>query len=149
MMVPGQLFFSALQAIFQTNSSLIHSHAHGLPFPGLPVTSAPTSASYWAAHNRAASNHLIGYGKNGELPSHSDVVMWVCGLRALAINNAHLRFAHSIGAGISGATVAHFLIKSDNTHDSIVILEAREVSSGASMVSSYSKRDGHGCMTGL
>ena len=62
---------------------------------------------------------------------------------------SNLRFAHSIGAGISGASVAHFLIKSDNTHDSIVILEGREVSSGASMASSYSKRDGHRCMTRL
>jgi len=62
---------------------------------------------------------------------------------------SNLRFAHSIGAGISGATVAHFLIKSDNTHDRIVILEAREVSSGASMVSPYSKSDGDSCMTGL
>lgn len=96
-MLSGQLFLSALQAISQSNSSLVHSHTGDTPFPGLPVTSAPASASYWAAHNHASRNHLIGYGKNDELPSHSDVVM--CGglHPSVLTGNVHVRFTPALG----------------------------------------------------
>jgi hypothetical protein len=100
-MLSKQLFLSALQALSPSNASVIHSHMDSLPFPGLPVTSAPTSASYWAAHNRAAGNHLIGYGKNDKLPSQADVVMFVAYQRALMPRNVYTRFAPALGLGLA------------------------------------------------
>ncbi|KAF9517699.1 hypothetical protein BS47DRAFT_1339230 [Hydnum rufescens UP504] len=69
------------------------------------------TVSYWMAHNTGPANRLAGYGREHALPMHTDVII--------------------VGAGISGAAVAHFLINSDSPPDSVALVEARDVASGA------------------
>ncbi|KAF8295426.1 DAO-domain-containing protein [Clavulina sp. PMI_390] len=119
------LILQGLQAISELSQGFSRLHIHvqsqqvlhpgtsaePLPWPGLPVTHRPSTASYWSAHNRGPNNALMGFGSKDELPRTADVVI--------------------IGAGISGVSTAHFLLNSDNPPENVVLLEAREVSSGA------------------
>ncbi|KAF8325185.1 FAD dependent oxidoreductase-domain-containing protein [Cantharellus anzutake] len=71
----------------------------------------PSTASYWSAHNRGAWNTLLGHGRNDPIPTSVETII--------------------IGAGVSGAGIAHFLLHNENFGGSIAMFEAREVSSGA------------------
>ncbi|WWC97887.1 hypothetical protein V866_004775 [Kwoniella sp. B9012] len=75
---------------------------------GLPLESG-MSLSHWLATVR--NNPLLDYRSNEQLPSKANVVI--------------------IGSGISGALTALNLLESDNPPRSVVMLEAREMCSGA------------------
>ncbi|WVQ77774.1 hypothetical protein IAR50_007464 [Cryptococcus sp. DSM 104548] len=76
--------------------------------PGLPLAQG-MSLSHWQQTTR--SNPLLNERTTQELPSEAEVVI--------------------IGSGISGALTALSLLKSDTPPTSIVMLEARELCSGA------------------
>ncbi|KAK7041452.1 hypothetical protein VNI00_009318 [Paramarasmius palmivorus] len=75
--------------------------------PGYPV--ANPTISFWLQGTRSSS--LLGHRTTEALPETAEVAI--------------------IGSGISGASIAYFLLKSANPPTSIVILEAREACYGA------------------
>lgn len=85
---------------------MFSSHASTHPFPTTKSTS-----SYWRKYNKPIDNHR----STETIPTETDIVI--------------------VGAGYSGASVAHHLIQESEHHErpipSIVILEAREACSGA------------------
>lgn len=75
--------------------------------PGFPHPHPTTS--FWLGQSRASP--YIGYNSSSEVPSEADVVI--------------------IGGGLSGVVTAYFLLHSPKPPKSIVLVEAREISSGA------------------
>ncbi|KIK61775.1 hypothetical protein GYMLUDRAFT_96617 [Collybiopsis luxurians FD-317 M1] len=86
----------------------MYYEADSYPSPGLPVQDP--CLSFWLQGTR--SSNLIGYRTMDLLPAAAEVAI--------------------IGAGLSGATTAYYLLNNPNPPKSVVILEAREVCYGAS-----------------
>jgi hypothetical protein len=93
-----------------TSPKTPQSHASDMSPPGPFPTARPTP-SYWRNTTKPIDSHR----STETLPSETDIVI--------------------IGAGYSGAAIAHHLIEESERHGrpipSIVILEAREACSGA------------------
>ncbi|OCF36345.1 hypothetical protein I316_02220 [Kwoniella heveanensis BCC8398] len=78
------------------------------PHPHLPIPLGQLSV--WQHSTR--DHPLLNAGRDEDLPSEADVII--------------------IGSGMCGAVTAHSLLESPNRPNSIVVLEAREICSGAS-----------------
>lgn len=75
--------------------------------PGFPHPHPSTS--FWLG--QARSSPYIGYNSSQQIPGEAEVVI--------------------IGAGLSGVATAYFLLTGPSPPKSVVLLEAREISSGA------------------
>lgn len=95
----------------------------GYPHPHLPVPMTG-NLSVWQRSTR--NDPLLNEGRNVPLPAEASVVIVGSGMCGEFVNSFRL------GRLMPGAVVGHTLLAAENRPEIIVVLEAREICSGAS-----------------